>query len=398
MQALEGIRLLELTHMVSGPYAGLILADLGAEVIKIETPGKGDMTRPLMVEEPRFNIQEMGPYFMSLNRNKKSVTLNLKSKRGLGLFYELVKKSDIVLNNFSVGTIERLNIDHAQLAALNQGIITCSITGFGETGPNKNLPAYDMVAQAISGVMSITGQPGDPPTRAGYPIADINASMMAVIGILAAVHARGQTGRGQHVDISMLDVQISALNYMAAISLLSGEAPGQLGNAHHYHVPYNVYPCQDGYLIVAVVTDEFWHNLVQIEELAGLDTPENRLRAVRLKNRDRIESSLTKIFQTHKKSYWLEKLRAARIPCASVNDLTEVFQEPQVRARNMVVEVEFSQGARVPLPGNPLKLSETYADRFTPSPELGQHNQEVLGNWLGKSDAELDELRDAGVI
>ncbi|MDX1435634.1 MAG: CoA transferase [Anaerolineales bacterium] len=398
MKALEGLRLLELTHMVSGPYAGLILADLGVEVIKVETPGKGDMTRPLMVEDPRYNVQDMGPYFMSLNRSKKSITLNLKNDRGLGLFYELVKISDIVLNNFSVGVLERLKIDHARLAALNPGIITCSITGFGETGPEKDLPAYDMVAQAMSGVMSITGPPGGPPTRAGYPIADINASMMAVTGILAALHARSVSGRGQHVDISMLDVQISALNYMAAISLMSGEAPGQLGNQHHYHVPYDVYPCRDGHIILAVVTDEFWQNLVRIEELAALDIPENRVRVDRLKNRDQIGQSLADIFRTRDKSYWLEKLREARIPCASVNDLTEVFQEPQVQARNMIIELDYGQDIRVRLPGNPVKLSDTHEDSFAPSPVLGQHNREILGGWLGASEGELGDLQKAGVI
>ena len=231
MKALSGIRMLELTHMVSGPYAGMIMADMGAEAINVEPPVQGEMTRGLMADNPTFNVEGMGPYFLSLGRNKKSVTINLKSELGLALFYDLVKVSDIVLNNFSVGVVKRLKIDHDHLAEINPRIITCSITGFGETGPDKHLPSYDMVTQAMSGVMSITGQPGNPPTRAGIPISDLSASLMGVIGILSALVSRNQTGRGQHVDISMLDAQISTLNYAATIYFMSGEIPTPIGNA-----------------------------------------------------------------------------------------------------------------------------------------------------------------------
>lgn len=398
MKALSGIRMLELTHMVSGPYAGMIMADLGAETIKIEPPGRGEMTRGLMADNPKFNVQGMGPYFLSLSRNKKSVTIDLKSELGLALFYDLVQVSDIVLNNFSVGVLQRLKIDHEVLAEINPRIITCSITGFGETGPDKNLPSYDMVAQAMSGVMSITGQPDSPPTRAGIPISDLNGSLMGVTGVLAALVARNQTGRGQHVDISMLDAQISALNYAATIYFMSGEIPTRLGNAHINHVPYNVYPCQDGHIILAVVTDEFWHNLMKIFDLPEIDTEENRVRAGRLKNRDQIDQELSQILLTRSRNYWLEKLRAARIPSGPVKDFAEALADPQVMARNMVIEVEYPRGDRVLMPGNPIKLSETCADSFTPSPLLGQHNQEIFGDLLGKSDAEIAELQETGAI
>jgi crotonobetainyl-CoA:carnitine CoA-transferase CaiB-like acyl-CoA transferase len=255
-----------------------------------------------------------------------------------------------------------------------------------------------MVAQAMSGVMSITGQPESPPTRAGIPISDVTASLMAVTGILAGLVARSQTGRGQHVDISMLDSQVSALNYMAAISLLSGELPERLGNAHRSHVPYEVYACKDGYIILAVVTDEFWHNLTQTLDLGELDSPENRARAGRLNNREKIDQSLKELFATQNKKYWLEKLRVARIPCAPVNNFNEAFDDPQVKARNMIVEVEYPQGQLVRMAGNPIKLSETYADTFTPSPLLGQHNKEIFGELLGKSEADLADLKDSNVI
>lgn len=399
MKALSGIRILELTHMVSGPYAGMLMADMGAETIKVEPPVHGEMTRGLMADDdPKFNIEGMGPYFLNLSRNKKSVTINLKSEQGLVLFYELVKVSDIVLNNYSVGVVERLKIDHDRLAEINPRIITCSVTGFGETGPNKNFPSYDMVAQAMSGVMSVTGQPNNPPTRAGYPTADVSASLMAVIGVLSAVVARSQTGRGQHVDISMLDTQISALNYAATIHLMSGVDPQRIGNAHINHVPYEVYPCKDGHIILAVVTDEFWVNLMDILDLPDLHTEENLKRAGRLKNRVQIDGELNRVFLDHEKEYWLDKLRAARIPCAPVNTFSEAFKEPQVIARNMVVETKNPNGDRIRMPGNPVKLSETYEDSFTFAPLLGQHNEEIYQGLLGKSDDELTALKSAGAI
>lgn len=398
MNALSGIRILELTHVVSGPYAGMLLADMGAEVIKVEPPIHGEMTRSLMADDPTFNVEGMGPYFHSLSRNKKSVTINLKSKPGLELFHELARVSDVVLNNFSVGVVERLNIDHESLAIINPRIITCSITGFGESGPDNNMPSYDMVAQAMSGVMSITGQPGSPPTRAGLPISDMNASMMGVIGILSALISRSRTGRGQHVDISMLDSQISTLNYASAIYFMSGKVPGQIGNAHINHVPYDAFPCLDGYIILAVVTDEFWKNLMEIIKHAGLDIEENRRRAGRLKNRNQIDRELTRIFRTDDREYWLSRLRAARIPCAPVYDFREAFANPQVIARNMVVEVTTPNGQSVRMPGNPIKLSETYSHAFTSAPALGQHNPEIFMGLLGKSESEMNTLARGGTI
>jgi len=398
MNALSGIRVLELTHMVSGPYAGLIMADMGAETIKIEPPETGEMTRGLMTDDTMFNVEGMGPYFLSLNRNKKSVTINLKSEKGLALFYELVKVSDIVVNNYSVGVVKRLKIDHAHLTKINPRIITCSITGFGETGPDKHIPSYDMVAQAMSGVMSITGHPGNPPTRAGIPISDLNGSMMGVIGILSALVSRNQTGRGQHVDVSMLDTQISTLNYAAVIYFMSGRIPTQIGNAHINHVPYDIYPCQDGHLILAVVTDKFWKNLMEILDHPEIDTEENRARVGRIKNREEINQELNNIFLTNSKTFWIEKLQVARIPSAPVNDISEAFTEPQLMARNMVVEVKHPNGERVRMPGNPIKLSDAPEDTFTISPGLGQHNQEIFGDLLGKSKTELSILKEKGAI
>jgi len=398
MKALNGLRVLELTHMVSGPYAGMLLADLGAETIKVEPPERGEMTRGLLANDPRYSVQGMGAYFLTLNRNKKSVTINLKSSAGLALFYELVEASDIVLNNFSVGVMERLKISHAHLSKINPRIITCTISGFGETGPDKDRPAYDMVAQAMSGVMSITGQPEGEPTRAGIPIADLGGSTMGVIGILAALVARERTGQGQHVDISILDAQVSMLTYQATMHLLSGEIPGRLGSEHSHHVPYNVFPCQDDYLILAVVTDEFWGSLMEIVPLPELDTEENRVRAGRQKNRAWINERLRDAFHTRPRDYWLERLQAARIPCAPVNNLAQALDDPQIQARNMVVEVAHPLGSRGRIPGNPVKLSGTPSETFGPPPLLGQHNAQIFGELLGKSEAELENLKAAGDI
>lgn len=394
---LAGIRLLDLTHMLSGPYAGMILADLGAETIKIEPPGRGEGTRRLLAKDRKNSLHGMGAYFLTLNRNKKSVTLNLKTEEGLALFKELVKTADIVLDNFSAGVTGRLGIDHEALAKINPRIVTCTITGFGETGVDNKRPAFDMVSQAMGGGMSITGQPGSPPTRAGIPIGDLGGGLMGVIGVLSALMSRERSGRGQHVDISMLDAQISMLNYMATMHFLSGEVPGQLGNGHFVHVPYNTFPVSDGFIIIAVITDNFWVNLMELVDLPKLNTEENLGQPGRWKNQDLINSKLSEAFQTNTQTYWIDQLREARIPCAPVNNFPQALNEAQVLSRNMVVEVDHPEGGSVKMPGNPVKFSETNEESFSPPPLLGTHTAEVLRS-IGKSDEEISALQQAGVI
>jgi len=398
MKALSGIRIIDLTHMLSGPYAGMMLADLGAETIKVEPPGRGEGTRGLLANDPKHSIDGMGAYFLTLNRNKQSIALDLKTEAGLALFYELVVQSDVVLNNFSAGVVEKLKIDFAHLSKINPRIITCSITGFGETGSGANRPAFDMVTQAMGGGMSITGQPSDAPTRAGIPIGDLGGGLMGVIGVLSALVARQTTGRGQHVDISMLDAQVSLLNYMATMVSLSGEVPGKLGNAHFVHVPYNTFPTRDGFIIVAVITDQFWKNLIQVMGLSDLDTPENEGQPGRWKNQTEINARLTEVFCRDTQAEWVAKLTDARVPCAPVNTLEQAMDDVQITARNMIVEVAHPNGTMVRMPGNPIKLSETYEDTFTPPPLLGQDTARVLRDILGKSEAQIAELHGAGVI
>ncbi|MCL4876514.1 MAG: CoA transferase [Anaerolineae bacterium] len=398
MKALEGLRMLDLTHMVSGPYAALLLADSGVETIKIEPPGQGEITRRLLADNPNHSLDGMGAYFLALNRNKKSLTLNLKQDEGLALFYELVKKSDIVLNNFSVGVPEKLKIDYAHLSQINPRIITCSVTGFGETGPEKHRVAYDIVAQAMGGGMSVTGHPDSPPVRAGLPFGDLAGGMMGVIGILAAVIARETTGCGQHIDISMLDTQISLLTYMATAFMLSGELPERRGNAHFLHVPYNSFRTQDGYIILAVITDAFWENLMQIVDAPDLNTTENQHQPGRWKNQHTINNRLEAIFCTQTQAYWIERLSAARIPCAPVNSFAQALSDVQVLARNMVVEIAHPGGQTTRAPGNPVKMSATYEDTFDPPPLLGQHTNEILKTLLGLPDSEIQLLKEKGVV
>ncbi len=397
MKALQGIRILDLTHMLSGPYAGMMLADLGAETIKVEPPVTGEGTRRLLEKDPKNSLNGFGAYYMTLNRNKKSVTLDLKSEKGLEIFYELVKTVDIVLSNFSAGVTERLKVDYAHLSKINPRIITCTVTGFGETGPGKDRTAFDMVAQAMGGGMSITGQPENPPTRSGIPIGDLGGGLMGVIGVLSALQARHVTGRGQHVDISMLDAQISLLNYMATMHFLSGEILDKLGNGHFVHVPYDAFQCSDGYIIIAIIADNFWGELLKVIPADDLNIEEHTFQPGRLKNKEIINKRLNEILSTNTQAYWLEKLQALRIPCAPINNLQQSLHDEQVLSRNMIVEVAHPLGGSTKMPGNPIKLSETHEDTFSPPPTLGQHNEEVYAT-IGLTVEELKSLQKAGVI
>lgn len=398
MKALSGLRMLDLTHMMAGPYASMMLADLGMDVIKIEIPGRGDMMRHLLPPDSPYSFKGMGAYFLTLSRNKKSMTLDLKSDAGREVFYELVGHADVVMDNFSAGVTGRLKVGYEHLSAINPRIITCSVTGFGSDGPGKDWTAFDLVAQGVGGGMSICGRPGDPPTRAGIPIGDVGGGLMAVIGVLAALVAREQTGRGQHVDIALLDAQVGMLNYIATMYNISGILPRQQGNGHFLHIPYDTYPTSDGWIIVAVILDPFWKSLVRVLDLPELDTVENETQVGRTKNAADINGRLAERFRSNTQAYWLEKLRAVRIPCGPVHNIAQVMSNPQVLHRNMIVEVEHPDGGAVQVPGNPVKLSETHEDTFNPPPTLGQHTEEVLKTLLGKSGGEIAALREAGTI
>ena len=396
-RALEGVRILDLTHMLSGPYASMILADLGAETIKVE-PLAGEGTRRLLANDPKHSLEGMGAYFLTLNRNKKSIAIDLKNERGRKLFHELVGVSDIVISNFTPGVPERLGIDYASLASVNPRIIACTVTGFGSSGPGHRRPAFDQVAQATGGGMSITGPDREHPVRAGIPIGDLGGGMFGVMGILAALYERERSGRGQEVDISMLDGQISMLNYMATMHFLSGENPYPIGNSHFVHVPYNTFACADGFIVIAVITDNFWRNLKQVLGCEDLDVPEYDTQPGRWRDREFINRRLNEVLSRDTCANWLRRLEEQRIPCAPVNSFAQALSDPQVLHRNMVVELQHPSGGRIRGPGNPIKLSRVRGETFTAAPTLGQHTDEVLRDCLGMKAAEIDRLRGDGII
>ncbi|MBR46842.1 MAG: acyl-CoA transferase [Rhodospirillaceae bacterium] len=398
MKALSDLVVIDLTHMLSGPFGGMLLADLGARTIKVEPPGKGELTRGLLAKDPKNSLNGMGAYFLTLNRNKESICIDLKSEEGLALFYELVKKADIVISNFSPGVTARLKIDYDTLAKINERIITCTVTGFGESGPAYKRPAFDMVAQGYGGGMSITGQPESPPTRAGIPIGDLGGGMFSAVGVLAALHARERTGRGQHVDISMQDCQVSLINYMATMYFLSGDVPGAIGNAHFVHVPYNTYPTKDLWLIIAIITDGGWASFRDMMGIAELMDDKFDTQPGRLAAKDFIEEKITARLKEETCEHWLAKLAEAKIPCAPVNDLEHALNDVQVRARDMIVTVAHPNGGEVQMPGNPVKMSDTGEESFAPPPLLGQQTDTVLRDLLGKSDSDIKSLRNAGTI
>lgn len=396
--ALEHITVLDLTHMLSGPYGTMLLADLGARTIKVEPPGTGEGTRRLLEHDPEYSRDGMGAYYLTLNRNKRSVCIDLKSEAGRAVFLDLVRGADVVFDNFSVGVPKRLGIDHETLAAVNPRIITCSVTGFGETGPDTQRPAFDQVVQAMGGGMSITGTPETGPIRSGIPIGDLGGGIFGAMGVLAAIAERERTGCGQHVDVSMLDAQISMLNYMATMHLMSGNVPQGIGNGHFVHVPYNAYPTSDGHIIVACIGDAFFERFAEFAGIPELLDPELKKQPVRFAAKERIDELVTQKFRTKTTAEWQALLQQARIPCGPVNDFAQALNDKQVRARDMVVDVKLHTGETVPMPGNPMKLSAAQARTFTAPPLLGQDTDDVLREVAGYGAERVAKLRADGAV
>lgn len=398
MRPLEGIVVLDLTHMLSGPYGTMLLTDLGARTIKVEPPGFGEGTRGLLATSEDYSRGGMGAYFLTLNRGKESIGIDLKSDAGRSVFYDLVRKADIVFDNFSVGVTRRLKIDHGRLAKINPRIITCSITGFGETGPEPNRPAFDQVVQGMGGGMSITGFPDRDPVRSGIPIGDLGGGAFGAIGVLAALVQRAHTDRGSHIDISMLDVQISLLNYMATMYLMSGKLPERIGNGHFVHVPYNAYRTKTGHIIIACIGDAFYEKFRDVLCREELRDPRYLKQPNRYADREHIDAVIQQELIKDTTENWLAKLREARIPCAPVNDFAQALSDPQIIARNMVVKVELRNGEVVRMPGNPVKMDGMAERSSTAPPDLGEHTDSVLRTLLGYEEQRIAELRDAAAI
>ncbi len=393
---LDGITVLDLTRVLSGPYCTMQLADMGAEVLKVEIPGKGDDTRYF---GPPFQNGESA-YFVSINRNKKSITLNLKHEKGKEILQRLIHKVDILVENFRPGTMEGLGFGYEALSRLNPRLIYCAISGFGHTGPDRLRPGYDLVVQGEGGVMSLTGEPDGPPYKVGVSFADIVAGMNATQGILLALLARGKTGKGQKVDISMLDCQVSLLTYQAGIYFFTGQSPNRMGNLHPTLAPYETFKCKgDEYINVAVGNDSLWEKFCQVLDLELLRTDERFVtNQKRVENHGALRQALDPIFAQKDRQEWLTLLQKAGIPCGSIKNVAEVCSDPQVLAREMVVEIEHPKIGKTKVAGVPIKLSETPGAVMTPPPLLGEHTEAVLTGMLGFSAEEIAVLRTEKVI
>jgi len=391
---LEGVRVLELGQIIAGTYGSQVLSDLGAEVIKIETP-EGDLGR----------IPSVAPYrglsglFLTFNRNKQSIVINLKNTDGCELFYNLVKLSDVVIDNFRPGVLERLAIDYPILSKINPRIIQCSVTGFGSSGEYKDYPALDLNIQAISGHMAITGEPGRPPVRVGVPLADISGGIYASKGILAALYEREHTGKGRRIEISMFDTMLHLLTYIGTMWLTNGEVPKPPGSAHDYSVPWQAFATSDGYVVVATRQENFWKKLCAVLEHADLaDDPLFADNATRVKNRKVVIPRLEEIFRTRTAADWLKRLRNAGVPAAPVNNVDAAFAEPPVVEREMIVEYDHPQVGKVRLPGNPIKMDGMGETISNPAPMLGEHTDAILKSLLHLSAQEIAALRASGAV
>lgn len=373
----------------------MLLGDLGAEVIKVERPTTGDDTREW---GPPFVAGESA-YYLSCNRNKKSITLNLKSERGQQLAAALAAGSDVLVENLLPGTLDKFGLGYDTLKQANPRLIYCSITGFGQDGPYRNRPGYDLLVQAMGGVMSITGEPDGAPMKAGVAISDITAGLYAAIGILAALSARTRTGVGERIDISLLDATVSWLANVASDYLVTGNAPRRHGNAHASIVPYQAFQVADGHIVIAVGNDDQWRRFCRTIERPDLADDERfRTNPLRVKNRAALIPVLEQLLALHPAAYWLERLERAEVPAAPVNTLDRVFADPQVLARGMLRETEHPTIGALRLAGSPLKVGSVTEQPLAAPPLLGQHTDEVLRRHLGLNRAAIDELRRSGAI
>lgn len=395
VQPLTDIRILDLTQMAAGPFCSMMLADMGAEVIKIEIPNRGDGLR---CWGPPFLGGE-GVYFLGLNRNKKSMTLNLKSKRGKEIFVKLVKKADVLLENFRPGTMERLGFGYEEIKSVNPRIIYCRISGYGQTGPYRERGGYDVLAQGESGLMAVTGEPDRPPgAKLGVAIVDLGTGMYAAYGILLALLTREKIGKGQMVDVALFDSAITWMLQPIGSYLATGEQPKRLGTVHPVAAPYQAFKTKDIYISIGCAADRHWRKLCEllgVEELA--DDPRFATNPKRVENREELISILSKIFLTKRGDEWLKKLCDAEIPNAPVNTLDRIVSDPQVLHRRMLIELDHLKAGRIKVTGIPIKLSETPGKIMSPPPLLGQHTEKILRE-LGYSDEDIKELREEEAV
>ncbi len=392
---LSGVRVLDLTRVVAGPYCSMFLGDLGAEVVKVEQPGAGDDTRGW---GPPFAGGESA-YYLCINRNKQSLTLDLKSKRAVELLRQLIKAADVIIENFRPGTMERLGLGERELREINPRLIYASLTGFGADGPMSDWPGYDLIVQAWGGLMSITGTPDGEPVKVGVAIIDLVAGLMLGKAIIAALFAREKIGVGQRIDTSLLEAEVASLINVGSNYLVGGKVPTRWGNAHPNIVPYQNFQTADGYLVIGVASEVIWKRFC--EAIGHTDLANDQRFAdnsKRVENRGELIALLSETFLQRPNDAWFKLLTDAEVPCAPVQTIDQVFQAPQVLQRDMVIEVDHPTAGKVGMAGIPVKFSVTPATVRRPPPLLGEHNEEILKTWLGLSADSIDELKKENVI
>jgi len=391
---LKGVRVLDMTWALAGPYCTMVLCDLGAEVIKVESPDGGDPSRKSLPF-----IEGVSSYFLSVNRGKKSVAVNLRHPQGKEIVLALANQSDVVVENFRPGVMDRLGLGYGALRSTNPRIIYAACSGFGQKGPYAHRPAYDVVVQGMGGTLSITGEAGGPPVRVGFSIGDIGGGIFTALGVLAALHERESSGQGQMVDISMLDGQIALLENAFARFFATGEVPQRIGTRHPLRTPFQAFPTQDGHIVLAAGEERFWQRLCQVINRPDLLRDERfKDNPSRTRNHDQLEPILKEITQTKKTAEWVALMDKNDIPCGPVNSIDQVVNDPHTAAREMITEVEHSKAGRLKVVNSPLKLSRTPVKIERACPELGEHTEEVLQNLLGFSQEKITELRSLQAI
>ena len=403
---LEGVRVLDLSRILAGPWATQVLADFGAQVIKVERPGAGDDTRqwgPPWLHDADGNRTGESAYYLCANRGKQSLAIDIADPRGQALIRELAARSDVLVENYKVGGLAKYGLDYDSLRAINPKLVYCSITGYGQDGPYARRAGYDAAVQAIGGLMSITGEPdgapGGGPQKVGVAVADLMTGMYAVAGILAALRHAERTGEGQHLDLALLDTQVAWLANQAMNYLVGGEAPGRLGTAHPNIVPYQVVPCADGYFMLAVGNDGQFARLCEVIGVPELATdPDYATNGARVHNRARLMPLLEARLRTQGSAHWLERLEAATVPSSPVNRIDQVFDDPQVRARGLQVGLSHPTAGTVPGVANPVRFSATPVSYGRAAPMLGEDSRAVLRAVLGMDDAAIDALRADGIV
>jgi crotonobetainyl-CoA:carnitine CoA-transferase CaiB-like acyl-CoA transferase len=400
LSALAGVRVLDLSRVLAGPWATQILGDFGADVIKVEKPGAGDDTRswgPPFVQAPNGG-QGDAAYYLAANRNKRSITVDIATPAGADIIRALAPKCQILVENFKTGGLKKYGLDYASLAKLNPSLVYCSITGFGQTGPYAHRPGYDYLIQAMGGIMSLTGEREGEPMKSAVAIADLFSGMYSVTGILAALRHAERTGEGQHLDISLLDCQVAMLANLGMNYLVSNERPKRMGNAHASIAPYQVFATGDGHIVLAVGNDGQFRDFCEVARLTLADDPRFARNSARVTHRDALTEALAPAMRTKTTAAWIAALEAANVPCGPINTLDQVFADPQVIARGAVETMTRADGANVRLTANPIRMSQTPPQPRLAPPLLGQDTETVLTELLDAGEADFAHWRAAGAL